>query len=52
VAAASAASDFRPAVDEPWRSKARRSIRTLGNLSETKSRHESELGHEGRQLRR
>lgn len=52
VAAGNAASDFRPAVDEPWRSKARRSFRTLGNLGEVKSRHEDELGREGRQLRR
>ena len=47
-----AQSAFRPAVDEPWRSKAKRSLRTLGNLSEVKSRHEDELGREGRQLRR
>jgi hypothetical protein len=52
VAAGNAASDFRPAVDEPWRSKAKRSLRTLGNLGEVKSRHEDELGREGRQLRR
>lgn len=52
VAAASAMSDIRPAVDEPWRSKARRSLHTLGNLGAAKSRHEDELGREGRQLRR
>jgi hypothetical protein len=52
VAAASAASDFRPAVGEPWRSKAKRSLRTLGNLGTPKSRHEDQLGREGRQLRR
>ncbi|MGH2980973.1 MAG: nucleotidyltransferase family protein [Solirubrobacterales bacterium] len=52
VAASSAASDFRPAVGEPWRSKARRSLRTLGSLGTAKSRHEGRLGREGRQLRR
>jgi hypothetical protein len=52
VSAGSVASDVRPAVDEPWRSKARRSLRALGNLGASKSRHESELGPEGRQLRR
>lgn len=52
VAAANAMSDIRPAVDEPWRSKARRSLHTLGNLGAAKSRHEDELGREGRQLRR
>jgi Uncharacterised nucleotidyltransferase len=52
VAASSAASDFRPAVGEPWRSKARRSLRTLGHLGAPKSLHERELGREARQLRR
>jgi hypothetical protein len=52
VAAAGVASDLRPAVEEPWRSKVRRSLRALGNAGETKSRHEEELGPEARQLRR
>jgi hypothetical protein len=52
ISVAGLASDLRPAVDEPWRSKVRRSLRALGNAGETKSRHEEELGPEGRQLRR
>ena len=52
VAAAGVASDLRPAVEEPWRSKVRRSLRALGNAGETKSRHEEELGPDARQLRR
>lgn len=52
VAAAGVASDLRPAVEEPWRSKMRRSLRALGNAGETKSRHEEELGPDARQLRR
>lgn len=52
VAAANVISDVRPAVDEPWRSKVRRSLRALRNLGTAKSQHEDELGREGRQLRR
>lgn len=52
VAAAGLASDLRPAVHEPWRSKVRRTVRALGNAGATKSRHERELGPDGRQLRR
>jgi Uncharacterised nucleotidyltransferase len=52
VAADGMASDLRPAVEEPWRSKMRRSLRALGNAGETKSRHEEELGPDARQLRR
>ncbi|HXV58585.1 MAG TPA: hypothetical protein VD704_12020, partial [Gaiellaceae bacterium] len=52
VAAAGVASDLRPAVEEPWRAKVRRSLRALANAGETKSRHEEELGPDARQLRR
>jgi hypothetical protein len=52
VAAAGVASDLRPAVEEPWRAKVRRSLRALGNAGETKTRHEEELGPDARQLRR
>ena len=52
VAAANVASDLRPAVEEPWRSKVRRSLRALANAGATKSQHEDELGREGRQLGR
>ena len=52
IAASGLASDIRPAREEPWRSKVRRSLRALRNAGETKSRHEEELGAEGRQLRR
>ncbi|HSE82686.1 MAG TPA: nucleotidyltransferase family protein [Gaiellaceae bacterium] len=52
VAAASAAADLAPAADEPWRAKARRSLRALRNLGASKSKHEDELGPEGRQLPR
>jgi Uncharacterised nucleotidyltransferase len=52
VAASGVASDLRPAVDEPWSAKVRRSLRALGNAGETKSRHEEELGPDARQLRR
>jgi hypothetical protein len=52
VAAANVIGDVRPAVDEPWRSKVRRSLRALRNLRATKSQHDNELGRESRQLRR
>lgn len=52
VAAGNVISDVRPALDEPWRSKVRRSLRAVRNLGAAKSQHEDELGREGRQLRR
>jgi Uncharacterised nucleotidyltransferase len=52
AAAADAAADFVPAADEPWRAKARRSLRALRNLGAPKSQHDEELGPERRQLRR
>jgi hypothetical protein len=52
IAASGLASDLRPAVEEPWRSKLRRSLRALGNAGQTKSQHEEELGPDARQLRR
>jgi hypothetical protein len=52
VATANAAQDLTPAADEPWGAKARRSLRALRNLRASKSRHEAELGPEGRQLKR
>jgi len=52
VATASVVDDLRPAVEEPWRAKAMRSVRALRNAGASKSQHEAELGREGRQLRR
>ncbi|HEU4450266.1 MAG TPA: nucleotidyltransferase family protein [Gaiellaceae bacterium] len=52
VAAASVASDLRPAMNEPWRAKARRSGRALANARAARSEHKRELGREGRQLPR
>jgi Uncharacterised nucleotidyltransferase len=52
VAAANVMADVRPALDEPWRAKARRSLRALRHLRATKSQHDYELGRESRQLRR
>jgi hypothetical protein len=52
VATAGLVGDLRPAVEESWSAKARRSARAVRNLGASKSEHESELGREGRQLRR
>ena len=52
VAATGVMDDLRPAAQEPWRAKARRTIRALRNVRASKSRHDAEIGPERRQLRR
>lgn len=52
VAATGVMDDLTPAAQEPWRAKARRSIRALRNARASKSQHDTELGPERRQLRR
>jgi Uncharacterised nucleotidyltransferase len=50
VAIASVRSDLRPAANEPWRAKLRRSARALAHAGTASSEHRRELGREGRQL--
>lgn len=52
LAAAGIADDLRPAVQESWRAKARRSVRALRNARASKSQHDAQIGPERRQLRR
>jgi hypothetical protein len=42
--------DLRPAAEEPWRAKLRRSARAVGHAFARKSRHDEGLGVEARQL--
>jgi hypothetical protein len=50
VSSANLLMDLRPATHEPWRSKLGRTVRAIRNAFTSKSKHDAELGHQGRQL--
>ena len=50
VSASNVLLDLRPATHEPWRAKLVRVLRAIRNAFTSKSKHDAELGHEGRQL--
>jgi putative nucleotidyltransferase-like protein len=50
VSASNVLIDLRPATHEPWSAKLGRMLRAIRNAFTSKSSHDAELGHEGRQL--